>query len=117
MFYFLVIGVYGIKGVPRSICIIQPMLLFFLIISLRLFVKFILTANKNTKDKFIIKKKVLIYGAGSAGNQLAITLEGSDEFKLVGFLDDNHQLHNRVILRKSIYSPSELEGFIKTRDI
>ena len=29
LIYFLVIGVYGIKGVPRSIGIIQPMLLFF----------------------------------------------------------------------------------------
>jgi FlaA1/EpsC-like NDP-sugar epimerase len=117
LLYFLVIGVYGIKGVPRSIGIIQPMLLFFSIISLRLFVKYILTVNKNTKDKFISKKKVLIYGAGSAGNQLATTLESSNEFKLVGFLDDNHQLHNRVILGKSIYSPSKLESLIETRDI
>ena len=45
LLYFLVIGVYGIQGVPRSIGIIQPMLLFVTIISSRLAVKYLLTSN------------------------------------------------------------------------
>ena len=36
LLYFLVIGVYGIQGVPRSVGILQPMLLFFAIIFSRL---------------------------------------------------------------------------------
>ena len=32
LLYFLIIGVYSIKGVPRSIGVLQPMLLFFAII-------------------------------------------------------------------------------------
>jgi FlaA1/EpsC-like NDP-sugar epimerase len=31
--YFSVFGVYGVKGIPRSIGIIQPMLLFFAVVS------------------------------------------------------------------------------------
>ena len=46
LLYFLVIGVYGIQGVPRSIGILQPMILFFLIIGSRLGVKYLLTYNK-----------------------------------------------------------------------
>ena len=36
LLFFLIIGVYSIQGVPRSIGILQPMLLFFAIINSRL---------------------------------------------------------------------------------
>jgi FlaA1/EpsC-like NDP-sugar epimerase len=52
LLYFLIIGVYGIQGVPRSIGIIQPMLFFFAIISSRLLVKILLTSNYNFKKIF-----------------------------------------------------------------
>ena len=40
--YFLIIGIYRIEGVPRSIGIIQPMLLFFAVSASRLSVKYII---------------------------------------------------------------------------
>ena len=49
LLYFLVIGVYSFNGVPRSVGIIQPMLLFFGIIISRLGAKFILNYNFNSK--------------------------------------------------------------------
>ena len=80
LFYFLVIGIYGFPSksnyysiVPRSIGIIQPMLLFFAIISSRLVVKFLAINNSNFK-KFSKKKNVLVYGAGDAGRQLVLAL-------------------------------------------
>ena len=116
LFYFLVIGIYGIEGIPRSIGIIQPMLLFFAIIGSRLLVKYLLNNDYNfTKPSN--KKNVLIYGAGETGRQLVIALENSLEFKVVGFLDDNKELHRQVILGLNIYSPSGLEKLLKTKDI
>ena len=50
LLYLLIIGVYSIQGVPRSIGILQPMLLFFAIISSRLVVKYILTINNNFQN-------------------------------------------------------------------
>ena len=91
---FLIIGVYGIQGVPRSIGILQPMLLFFAIISSRLIVKFLLSFDYN-QNKIDNKKNVLVYGAGDAGRQLVIALDNSPEFKVIGFLDDNEQLHKK----------------------
>ena len=41
LLYFLIIGVYSFKGVPRSLGVLQPMLLFFAIISSRLGIKFL----------------------------------------------------------------------------
>ena len=115
LIYFSVIGVYSIEGVPRTIGILQPMLLFFAIIVSRLIVKSILTASFLTKTSK--KRNVLVYGAGVAGRQLVIALENSPEFKVIGFLDDNSQLHKRVLLGQNVYSPLLLEKLIQTKDI
>ena len=45
LLYFLIIGVYGISGVPRSVGVLQLMLLFFGVIGSRLAIKYILTSN------------------------------------------------------------------------
>ena len=113
LFYFLIVGFYGIQGVPRSIGIIQPMLLFFGIIGSRLAIKYILTGDYSFKKSFN-KKNVLVYGAGESGRQLVTALENSLEFKVVAFLDDNEQLHRQFILGKTVYSMIKLENLVKT---
>ena len=70
--YFIVVGVYGISSytsnfaiVPRSIGIIQPMLLFFAVLSSRLLARYLF--YKNLGNKSVNKKNILVYGAGDAG--------------------------------------------------
>ena len=123
LLFFLIIGVYGISSyttnfatIPRSIGILQPMLLFFAILSSRLVIKYIFTNNTGSKNLFD-KKKVLVYGAGDAGRQLVISLENSPEFKVIGFVDDNIELHRQVLLGQTIYSFSKLEKLIKNKGI
>jgi FlaA1/EpsC-like NDP-sugar epimerase len=41
LLYFAVIGIYGIQGIPRSIGIIQPILLFLSISASRISIKFL----------------------------------------------------------------------------
>ena len=117
LLYFLIIGIYGVNGTPRSIGLIQPLLLFFAVISSRLFVKYLLSFNKNPKDRSLKKKKVLIYGAGNAGRQLVIALENSLDFEVIGFLDDNVQLQKQILLGQNIYSVSSLGDLIKMKDV
>ena len=65
LIYFLAVGIYGIQStqnylglnVPRSIGVIQPMLLFFAITLLRILVKYILINKINLKNKPHEKKK------------------------------------------------------------
>ena len=123
LLYFLVIGVYGVVSntpnfliIPRSIGIIQPMLLFFAIIASRLGVKYLFTHNYNFR-KSSNKINVLVYGAGDAGRQLVVALENSLEFKVKGFVDDNRELHRQVLLGQTIYSPSNLEELVRTKEI
>ena len=62
LLYFVVIGIYGIQGIPRSIGLIQPMLLFFGITSSRSIVRYLyIKIISSKKSKY--RNKVLIYGA------------------------------------------------------
>jgi FlaA1/EpsC-like NDP-sugar epimerase len=115
--YFLVFGVYGVVGIPRSIGVLQPMLLFFAIISSRLLAKYLLGGNYLFKDKSQFLKKVLVYGAGSAGRQLASALANSFELKVVGFLDDNNHLQGQVLQGLNIYSPLKISDLIESKEV
>ena len=63
----------------------------------------------------ILKKNIVIYGAGTAGRQLSKILEKSKEFKVVGFIDDNVDLHNHTIQNIKIYSFDKLNKIIKNK--
>jgi FlaA1/EpsC-like NDP-sugar epimerase len=114
--YFSVFGIYGVKDIPRSIGILQPMLLFFAIVSSRLFLKYITGGNYLFKDKSEFLKKALVYGAGSAGRQLVSALSNSNEIKVVGFLDDDDRLNGQVLQGQEIYSSLKIADLIKSKE-
>ena len=116
LFYFVVIGIYTIQGIPRSIGIIQPLLLFIGILSSRVIIQYLFLGSFISKN-FKNKKKVLIYGAGSAGRQLLTSLENNIEMKVVGFVDDNHQYHNQSILGQTVFDPIKIKELIILKDI
>jgi FlaA1/EpsC-like NDP-sugar epimerase len=115
--YFLVFSVYGVTGIPRSVGILQPMLLFFAIVCSRLLVKYFLGGNYLFKDKSQFLKKTLIYGAGSAGRQLVSALANSNELKVVGFLDDDVRLHGQILQGHNIYSALKIKDLIKSKEV
>ena len=116
LIYFAVIGIYGIHGIPRSIGIIQPLLLFIGISSSRITIRY-LFINTITFEKYQNKKNVLIYGAGSAGRQLLTSLENNPEMKVLGFLDDDLQFHNQTILGQTVFDPSKIKELINLKNI
>ena len=117
LLYFLVFGIYGVVGIPRSIGILQPMLLFFAIIISRLFVKYLLGGNYLSKDKLNFLKKVLVYGAGNAGQQLVSALKNSNELMVVGFLDDDDRLQGQVLQGQEIFSSLKIPDLIKSKEV
>ena len=121
LLYFAVVGIYGIQGdpsihglqgIPRSIGIIQPVILFLGISASRLIIMY-LYVNTFSYTNFKNKKNVLIYGAGSAGRQLLSSLENNPEMKVVGFLDDNKQFHKQTILGQTVYDPLKIDELLK----
>jgi len=115
LIFFSIISFYGITGVPRSIGVIQPVLLFVFLITKRFSLKYLLTGsfNKLGKDK----ENILIYGAGAAGRQLFTSLEGNPKYNVVGFLDDNPNMHKQNLLGQRIYDSKNLENLKYNKQI
>ena len=112
LMYTLIFTVIGFSGVPRTVGIIQPMLLFLMVGGSRLFARVWLGDQYRTILKRADRPKALIYGAGNSGRQLADALSNSYEMEIVGFLDDDHRLQGQVINGNAIYKPNELNGLI-----
>jgi FlaA1/EpsC-like NDP-sugar epimerase len=61
--------------------------------------------------------RVLIYGAGSAGQQLANALAGGEGYEVLGFIDDDPSLHKRRLNGRLVYAPDRLYKVIGKLDI
>lgn len=110
--FITIFSVIGIAGVPRTVGLIQPILLLLLVGSSRLAARYWLGGlYQNILFKAQLPK-VLIYGAGSTGRQLASALANSRDMRVVGFLDDNNNLHGQTLNGLSIYSPSNLPAVV-----
>ena len=117
LLFFSIIVIYGISDFPLSVGIIQPLLLFFGVLGSRIIISYLFANSISFKKKIENKKNILIYGAGSAGKQLLISLENNIGMKVVGFLDDNEQYHNQKIFGQTVFSPSEINELINLKNI
>jgi FlaA1/EpsC-like NDP-sugar epimerase len=116
--YVGIITIIGIDGVPRTVGIIQPTLLFLLITLSRGLAKFLLTNTLNTSsNKKLFQSRVLIYGAGSAGRQFSDAVRASRLVKVVGYLDDDVSLQGGILNGLIVYAPKELDVLINSLDI
>ncbi|OGB19827.1 MAG: capsular biosynthesis protein [Burkholderiales bacterium RIFCSPLOWO2_12_67_14] len=107
----------GIDGVPRTVGLIQPMLLLLTVGASRMLARFWLGGLYQNQLKMGSLPRVLIYGAGNAGRQLAAAMSNSHEMRVVGFLDDDDRLHGHVLNGLSIYSPADLPGLVNSLQI
>ncbi len=111
------ISILGIEPVPRTIGLIQPLLLFFLIISWRVLARFLLRKinNQHYAKKDLIK--ALVYGAGDTGRQLVKAMQDSKDISIRGFLDDDENKEGCLIDGQRIYSPKKLKNLIINKNI
>jgi FlaA1/EpsC-like NDP-sugar epimerase len=106
--YGVAFTVISVPGVPRSVGILQPMLLLLGVALSRAFVRYWLGGEYQGILNTESLPRVLIYGAGSAGRQLLAALKTSSELVVVGLLDDDARLHGQVLNGLKIYDPSKL---------
>ncbi len=100
----------GITGVPRTVGLIQPLLLLFMVGTSRALARVWLGGLYQSHLQRAALPQALIYGAGNAGRQLAAAMANSHEMRVVGFLDDDDRLHGHVLNGLPIYSPGDLAG-------
>ena len=87
-----------------------------LFMSLSFIIGLRLTAYSFFSDQ-VSDKKVIIYGAGSAGIQLAEALKVSKEMQPIAFLDQNASLHNTFLGGIKILSPKKLSKLIQKQKV
>ena len=82
----------SVPGIPRTIAIIQPMIFAVLLVMSRLVARYVLFDLLNKRNAVGPRNRVLIYGAGSSGRQLALSLRHEPNKVLLGYVDDDRRL-------------------------
>lgn len=104
-----ILGIFANNLIHPSVIILDGLMtimgLVFVRLSIKKIIQYIFRLDGNQE-----REKIVIYGAGGAGYQLAQSLEQDFEYELVGFVDDNPEMQGRKLMEKTIYSPKYLES-------
>ena len=110
-FYALIVFLTVAWQTPNlSLVVLITLMGGFLILSSRLIANRIFSDAKSST-------RVVIYGAGSAGRQLAGALRLSTEIQPVAFLDSNESLHNTFIGGLKVLAPRKLRKLVAKKEI
>lgn len=115
--YTTIISAYAIDDVPRTVGIIQPLLLFLAITLSRGGAAIILNGGFRRTGRDDATTVALIYGAGSSGQQLAAVMAASREMHIAGFIDDDRSLHGRRLRGSPVFDPAELSVAIERLEV
>ncbi len=100
----------SVKAVGTLGWIVGILSAFVLLNGSRLFANYIFNRKKS-------EKRVVIYGAGAAGIQLARALKVSSEMQPIAFIDTDISLHNTFIGDLKVFHPKELERLVIKRKV
>ena len=102
----------GVPGVPRSMGVIQPLILLMFVGMSRAAARYWLGGGYQQALRRNSARGVLVFGAGSAGRQLAAAMRNAAEHRLLGFLDDDPNLHDHAINGWTVYNPKDIARLI-----
>jgi FlaA1/EpsC-like NDP-sugar epimerase len=105
--------IYGVPGVPRTIGAIFPLVFFMLIALSRIFGRYILSDLLGQRAYGGDTKRVLIYGAGGAGQQLALSMRHYPGMLLCGFVDDDKRLNGQKLDSIRVYHADDMKKIIE----
>ncbi len=99
---------------PEQVFVVQSMAHAILSVSSRLLLRWyvirLYARNRN-------RRRVLVYGAGQTGQQLAAALRTDHAFTPVAFVDDNTSLKGMTIGGLRVHSPADVEKLIRRERI
>ena len=115
----------GVQGVPRSVLPINTMIALLAVGGSRMFASWMLLkaedlvrVSDSVADTGVpYQSKVVIFGAGAAGRQLAVGLAQSRECVLQAFVDDAVELHGRNLMGVPILSQEKLQSFVARNQV
>ena len=117
LLYASVITAIGITSIPRTVGLIQPLLLFLAVGGSRALARYWLGGMYQSQLQIAALPKALVYGAGAAGRELVSALDNSFEMRVIGYLDDDERLHGHELNSKPIFSPMNLANLIESKGV
>ena len=102
----------SVPGVPRTIAVMQPLVFAALLMMSRLIARYVLFDLLNQQNFMGRRQNVVIYGAGSAGRQLAVSLRHEPSIDLQGYIDDDDRLTGKHLDGVLVYRSDNLADLI-----
>jgi FlaA1/EpsC-like NDP-sugar epimerase len=106
-----------ITPLPRSVIILDSIITLILMVSTRLTIRWMVYNAVVESNDDSDRERVIIYGAGEAGSQLAQALSNQTQYNVIAFVDDDFQLQKQSIHGVKVYAPAKLPGLIKKHSI
>lgn len=103
----------GIQGIPRTMGILQPIIFLVLLVGCRLAIRYVLVDLMSGGRLAAEPHRVLIYGAGRAGQQLATAMQHESHVVVAGFLDDDQKLVGSLVNGTPIYLSEAIDRLIE----
>jgi FlaA1/EpsC-like NDP-sugar epimerase len=91
---------------PRTVPIVFAAFLMILVGGSRFVFRAVLSNKSKTKER------VIIYGAGSSGRQLARSLIQGNEYHPVAFIDDDNRIQKSIVHGITVFNRSEIDVLI-----
>ena len=109
----------GVPGIPRSVVLINAMVALLAVGGSRMLMRWLLNQVQDKEEQSGIRgrTRLVIFGAGEAGRQLATGLAQSRDYRLFGFVDDAVELQGRDLMGVPILSLEQLGPFIEKHEI
>ncbi len=107
----------GVEGIPRTVGILQPMLLLLMVSISRFIARYIFGSAYRDMLRHGARAPVIIYGAGGVGRQLASALRNGDELNVKAFVDDDPALHGVIIDGIRVHNPARLKDLVERLDV
>ena len=105
------------SGIPRTLAVLHPLVFLLGLAGARLGLSSLLLQALDANPARQKRKRVLIYGAGAAGQELALSVGQDRQISVIGFVDENPVLSNRWLEGKPIWHTDELERILALEDV
>ena len=105
-----------IPNVPRTLSVLHPLVFFLLVGGSRL-------ALASLLKRYLYERRqgkgsnIVIYGAGVAGQELALSMREHPELRIVGFVDDSPVLRGRRLDGHRIWHGSDLAQLLSDNEV
>ena len=111
--YAMIFTFISVPGIPRTVGLIQPVLLFLAVAASRALAHYLLGGNYRQILREVQSLNVLVYGAGASGRQLAAAVAQSNSMKVVGFLEDDVSLQGASLNGVMIHDPKQILALVE----